>query len=206
MKTKTKIAKTAKLPTLRTLGIKKFLNAVPAPDGFTKEIYRENIGWSEKSGTRPAVRFRTSDIEIQIVMGDMNSYSVGDGHTLFDTAKGRMSFDRTGVEDSFYVDADDTLAAVNAKLQKQINRIAETRARLARSVTVPHYGYNLTPERLAEHQLTLRKGGRVQLAPAGFGTGHTFSMRPSRWAHPCRDDVNNFFGIGMLFVETFDHD
>jgi hypothetical protein len=201
---KNKITKNTK--TLRTLGIKKFLNALPAPDGFTKEIYREKIGWHKKSITRPAVRFCTNDVEIQIIMGDMDSGSAGDGHTFFDTVKGRKTFDRTGVEDSFYIEAEDTLAAASAKVQEQINRIAESRARLTRSVTVPHYGYNLTLERLAEHQLTLRKGGRVQLAPAGFGTGHTFSMRPSRWAHPCRNDVNNFFGIGMLFVETFDHD
>jgi len=199
-----------KAQTVKVLGVEKFLVALSAPIGWKKEIYEHSDGWNGKGVKYPAVRFQPmiGDIEINIVIRAPKEtrFSIGDGHVYFDTAKGRMSFDRIGVDDSFYIDAEDTPASVALIFKEQLNRIEECRARLARSLTVPGLGYNLTPERLAEYQVVLKAGHSIRLAPSGFGIGHILSTRRGRYSHPAGAAINDFFKVGPLHIEAFDHD
>lgn len=211
---------------------KLFLEALATPEHFTKTVSEEELPHQfSTSGEKFFMAvFASVDAEIKIniypkeierfkkeqeiaraTKKRSNYFGMfGDGHVSFDTSKGRMTFDRRGVSDSFYVDTDDTVETVNATIAEQISNIAASRERLARSVTMPDYGYNLTPERLEEQREILRKGGVARFAPAGFGTGHFISTNPkklSRWT--CKNASQalvDFFGVGMLFVEEFDHD
>lgn len=197
---------------------KTFLEALATPDWFAKTI-TEHKSDSGKMIITAVFAMIKNEIEITIYMypdeiaraqKEKSRFfgSLGDGHTSFDTSKGRMTFDRHGVEDSFYVEADDTVETVNAKIVEQIQKVTLSRERLARSLTMPDYGYNLTPERLEKERDTLRRGGVARFAPSGFGTGHLISTKP-RGRYNCvraSQALIDFFGVGVLFVETFDHD
>lgn len=197
-----------------------FFAALATPPGFSKETYTET-GWDMTSTPAPAVVFRNLDAEpgteIKLIMDPkpteyelQNSFGIrGSGHTTFYTSKGRMTFDRRGVDDSFYVTNRDDVESVNATIAAQIARVAESRARLATCLTMPKYGYNVTPEILERDRDLLKRGLVARYAPAGFGTGHFFARsrnRVSRYAVRADKTVEDFFAVGPLFVETFDHD
>lgn len=160
---------------------KTFFAALATPTGMTKDVGRSAPEWGEKKG-HPQVTFTGDGIEIKVGGLAITDDGWADGHTSFTTSKGQRTFDRTGVEDSFYVDAKDTVKSVNAKIAEQITRVAESRARLARSETVPGLpgDWSVTPERRAEVGSALRTGGYHNFTPSGFGIGYCVTTRRPR--------------------------
>lgn len=193
---------------------KKFLEALTVPEGFSKEIYTYDRDWDRFNPKVPALKITGDGVEILVIMDGTKrppkkAWAIASGHTSFDTSKGRMSFDRTGVEDSFYVDWDDTLEMVNEKISRQLEKVAASRERLTKAVTVPVLGYNLSPERFEQYKATLKAGKTVSMDPSGFGTGHLLSTKPrlARYGVKKADPkINEFFGVGPLWIEEFDHD
>jgi len=123
--------------------------------------------------------------------------AAGAGSTSFGTAHGWRTFDRAGVEDSFYVEAEDTAAAVDEKVAAQVARVAESRERIARSEAVPGLPGNwlVTPERKAEIRARLAGGGTHQFQPAGFGTGYAVRTRRAPGYAPLPRETAAFFGL-----------
>lgn len=191
------------------LGAEAFLADLATPDGFAREDVREPQGWDPEPSF-PAVQFvgHAGQTTVKVVIADVTSeWSVGSGHTAFTTCKGSFSFDRHGVEDSFYVQAEDTVAVVDTKVRDQIERVVAARARHEVSETVPFVGHVVTPARKAEIAAALRAGRTHNFTPSGFGTGYAVSAKPSgRFVRQAPPEMAAFFGVPRLYYETFDHD
>lgn len=210
-----RVAKIAKTPgTAANLGsVTALLETIAAPDGWTRTRTVER--W-HGCPDRQALVLAGDGISIKIVAGELdNEWAVADGHTSFTTCKGERTFDRTGVEDSFYVKPTDTAAQVAATIAEQVQRVAESRERLARSETVPGLpgGWSLTPERKAEIAATLAAGRSHSFTPAGFGTGYNVYALIGAGRRPRFDAVRlpaetaAFFGVpGPLYYTTLDCD
>lgn len=93
------------VPSVETL-----MNGIITPDGFERE---ETVGenWHpnpEYRSTFPVLKLTSPDtrIEIHFTTGKYRrtGYDLGSGHVTFDTPMGERTFDRYGVEDSFYID------------------------------------------------------------------------------------------------------
>lgn len=116
------------------------------------------------------------------------------------------SFDRTGVEDSFY-GTDET--DINELVAKQQARIQASIERIGRSVAVPGLPFSVTPERQAELSNRLNTQGVVSLTPSGFGTGymlHKKAPRSTRYFKEGSKELAQFFGLPAIWITTFDHD
>jgi len=93
------LTKTLSVPT-----VAKMLKGILTPEGFTREEYSE-----PKTQWHPAYKCLRltgiGGIVIEIEFnGGRDSYFLASGHVGFDSPAGRRSFDRYGVEDSFYID------------------------------------------------------------------------------------------------------
>jgi len=80
------------------------LREIETPEGFEREVRVE-----PKTNWMPAFKvlaLTSPDVEILINFypNSRDSYSLASGHVSFDTPLGRRTFDRYGVEDSFYID------------------------------------------------------------------------------------------------------
>lgn len=201
----------AKRQALPALDVERFIEQLAVPEGFTKTRGTEDYSWGKEKILHPSVTLsKGTEIEIKIVLSSPDAeYIRGSGHTSFDTKLGRRTFDRRGVDDSFYVDDVDTVETVNEKVKRQIEKVAESVSRLARSMSVPKWGFSVTPEQLDEIKAKLNKGQSHTFTPAGFGTGYVISKpgrKRNRWAKPAPQEIVDFFGVGRLEYDTLDCD
>jgi hypothetical protein len=177
------------------------------PEGFTKVLGEEK--WREEPPF-PTVTLTGDGIEIKAVFHPGSTYEMASGHTSFDTVHGRRTFDAHGVSDSFYLSPWATVAEADEIVTAEIAKCRKSRGRIATSVVMPNYGYLFTAESLEEARKTLRAGKTLTRAPAGFGTGHYFRKSRGKFGHaystPAPASVVEFFGVGPIWVETFDHD
>jgi hypothetical protein len=190
------------------MDVTKFLNDLATPEGFVKTFGTEDYSWGKEKILHPSVIFtKGTDIEIKIVISSpTDKYMAGSGHTSFATKLGRRTFDRRGVEDSFYVEPGLDVEKTNAQVLRQIEKVAESVARMERSVAVPIWGFTVTPETLEEIKGKLTKGKTHTFTPAGFGTGYVLSKKRSRWSRLADPKINAFFGVGALYFDTLDCD
>jgi hypothetical protein len=162
---------------------RRFLIAIPVPDGFTVafgEVRDDFRSAGRHPVTYPVAAFTGDGITMRLVMDGDGQYMHGSGHTTFTTARGERSYDRLGVEDSFYAYASATPEQVGAKLLEQIARVAKSREYVLSSVLVPGLGYSVTPERKAKCIADLKAGRSISFTPSGFGTGYRLSVRQAR--------------------------
>lgn len=199
--------------TAANLGADAFLAALAVPEGFARALVKDGPAFTwkgEPAEQWPAVVFtgHGGQTTVKVVLRDAeDEYSPGTGHTDFTTARGSFSYDRVGVDDSFYVDADDTVADVDEKVRAQVAKVAEARERHLTSESVPFVGHVVTPERKAAIAATLRGGKVHSFRPSGFGTGYDVSVRPrSRHAKRAPDAMAAFFGVEQLYYDTTDCD
>jgi hypothetical protein len=200
-----------KAGTARNLGsVEAFLKTLATPEGFERtDIARGQ--YSLHGDGDPAVEFTGDGVTVAIVMWDVDSdWSVGSGHVTFTTALGRKTFDRRGVEDSFYVEAGDTAAEVAARIAERLKDVAESRARLSRSETVPGLPgkWSVTPERKAEIAAKLKDGREHEFRPSGFGQG-VLITRGQRMRYSTRlpAETMAFFGLtGTYYYDRTDCD
>lgn len=134
------------------------------------------------------------------------------GHTSYKGKNGVRSFDRRGVEDSFYVrDWDGKLMTVDELRTTLVDQLGKARAALARdaeAMPVPGLpgGFTLTQAELENRRHQLTKTGYVRFMPTGFGTGYIVSKKRSRWANKAKKELVDFLGMGDLYVESLDCD
>jgi hypothetical protein len=123
------------------------------------------------------------------------------------------SFDRTGVEDSFYwtgwgKDAKPhTPAEMIETFKDHIERIKKQREYAKTAISVPQIGFTISPDRKEKDIAQLKAGKYVQFIPSGFGTGYTITRKPmysysKRAAKPLED----FYGVSPLYISTMDCD
>jgi hypothetical protein len=93
-------------------------------------------------------------------------------------AKGKeFTFDRYGVDDSFYFE---TITKLPQQVQEQRERVKASQARLAltESFDMGPIRLMLSPEALAAIVTKLKEGKTHTYHPSGFGTGYYFSTNP----------------------------
>jgi len=195
--------------TVANLGAVAFLAQLVTPDGFTRSNTVDR--WPNEPDYPTVVFTGHADATtIRIVIRHVDDeYAPGDGHTEFTTSKGSFSYDRHGVEDSFYVHAEDTAAVVDATVRDQIAKVIAARDRHLTSVTVPFVGHVITPERKAEIQAKLQSGGVHNFMPSGFGTGYRVSIKRAsagRWGKAAPQAMADFFAVPALYYEEMDCD
>ena len=207
-------------PRPMTLVLKRqFLAAIPVPPGMLVTFHDEMIEWWNAKTKKddkvpcPTAVFAGDGITMRLSMDGSGDYTHGSGHTTFTTERGERTFDRTGVEDSFYVNPKwhstpgDTPATVGAKLLGQITRVATSREHVKNSVPVPGLGYSVTTETRAKYTADLLAGREVSFTPSGFGTGYRLTVRQhSRYDKPAKPETREFFGVRTLFIQQLDCD
>jgi len=196
--------------TVANLGAEAYLAAIKTPDGFTRETIVDTGHGYNGDRSVPGLRLTGHDgtTTLTIVMTDADdTWAPGTGHTEFTTSAGQFSFDRTGVEDSFYIRSDDTVPVTDTTIAAQIAKVISARARHLISEKVPFVGHVITPERKTEITAKFKAGQSHQFLPSGFGTGYDCSVKPrSRWATRAPQAMADFFGVATLFYETMDCD
>jgi len=134
----------------------------------------------------------------------------GAGHTNFIADGTSMTFDRLGIEDSFYWlpwgERDDGDYDLNHIVAAQLDRIAEFLAVSDTLIPVPGLPYSVAPDKLERMKNTLAEGGSVTLSPAGMGTAHRLTTRRTRDAKYASKALRDFFVCDELFVSTIDWD
>lgn len=131
------------------------------------------------------------------------------GHTSFTTDKGTRTFDRTGVEDSFYINYNDDIAAVQAKLEGQIKKVAESRERIKGMINIPGIPFLTSPEGKSQITTLLRAGKSHSFTPSGFGTGYQIYSRKApfdRYDGRAKPETEAFFEVSPLWVRQLDCD
>ena len=133
----------------------------------------------------------------------------GGGETQFNTAKGWRTFDRTGVEDSFYwkvLYKGDKPKPFDEILKEQLERIVKSREYATSAISIPGIPFTVSPEGLTKLKEDLKTKGSRSFMPSGFGTGYVLYTR--RVAH-CRvapKELVDFLGVGPIYITTFDAD
>jgi hypothetical protein len=129
------------------------------------------------------------------------------GHVSFTTSKGERTFDRTGVEDSFYVYWRG-VPAVQAEIEKQITKVAESRTRIDGMVSIPGIPFLINPAEI-ENTAALIRGNGKRFLPSGFGTGYYLYSRSkpaSRYDGRATVNTEKFFGVSPIWIRHEDCD
>lgn len=200
-----------------------FWAGIEAPAGFIREESQEKswMGMGQPEALFEVVTLHKLDNSVSIEIRfdgedppagtparELEWHGVASGHTEFDTAQGRRTFDQRGVSDSFYIYAGDTLAKVQKEIDAQIARAAESVEKMSRSEKVPGLpgGYTVTPELKDKITKTLKAGGGHNFMPAGFGLGYYISPRPTSHCTSAPAALAQFFSVPALYIETLDCD
>lgn len=135
----------------------------------------------------------------------------GDGTTSFEVAgKGWLTFDRRGVESSFYWKAWDYKGAetpdIGAVMIATCERIKQRREYYTSAISIPQIGHTVSPAGKVALIEEIRKIGFRNFMPSGFGTGYTISTKQVRFSNRAKPELEAFIGITPLYVSTFDAD
>lgn len=200
-------------------GLAKIADLILAPEGWTREVLvdRDTDGFgtiypAEKTTT--VVLTSESAPKVRLVFRVTPSSWGGPweitGTTAFETGRGWVSFDRRGIDNSFYVTPESlkkgaTFAGI---AQAQIDRVRLHLEQDAAKVTVPGLPIRprRTPEQVEEIKARLKNGADVEFTPGGMGTGYRLSKQRSSYTRPADPETIAFFGVGPLWVSTFDYD
>lgn len=126
-------------------------------------------------------------------------------------AKGKeFTFDRYGVDDSFYYEG---LAKLPKQIDEQRERVKAQQARLANTeaFNLGPVSLMLSPEALQAIVTKLKEGKTHSYHPSGFGTGYYFSTnprnRPSRYETPAKASPELEKLVGKkIYITSFDAD
>lgn len=135
----------------------------------------------------------------------------GDGTTSFEVeGKGWLTFDRRGVESSFYWQKWDYPGAeeviIENVMREQVKRVADRREYYKSAIVVPQIGFTVSPEGKVALIADIKKIGFRNFMPSGFGTGYTISTKHVRFSNRAKPELEEFIGVSPLYVSTFDAD
>lgn len=186
--------------------LRKFIPTLPTLPGFTGK-WEEDSSWFDgesRKFERYVLANATDQIEFHFNLG-------GGGTTKFKVADGSTrTFDRRGVEDSFYWAAFDYKGAETPVMSEvfaaQLERIAKSRKFFETSVVIPQIGFSTSPEGLAKLKKTLQAKGHQTFTPSGFGTGYTLSGKSMGFGSRATPALEEFLGISPVYVQSMDCD
>lgn len=182
----------------------KFTSVKQIRSGLTK---RYTTQWKDSgSGRSRRVKNGSKVVSMEIIPVKSQRVSFS-GTTRFKVDDGYRTFDRLGVEDSFY--GDDQQSTLKGLVQQQMERVNKTRDRIGRSESIPDgFGWMVTPETKKEYSERLQSGGCVSFRPSGFGTGKTLYGRQVKGygVGPASKAVAEFFGCEKLWVQLVECD
>ncbi len=179
----------------------KHIKQVTVPQGFVASMEVEDL-W--KNCSQQVFVLKSDDIEIRF---DQN----GCGHTIYSYGGRKYTFDRRGIEDSFYhlpLWGGDESYDLNLIIAEQLDRVTKSLKIIAKSIDVPGVPFTTTPERLEHMKKQLKSGGQVSFTPQGFGTGYIISYGAKHHSDAKRAPkaTEDFFGVSSLYISTFDAD
>jgi len=183
--------------------LNRFVKKLPAIDGFIGE-WKDDHNWFAGEN-RVTKNYVLVNIKAEIKFTFMPG---GDGSTSFKAGDHWATFDRRGVESSFYwkpLWEKDERPDIKVILNEQLERIAKHRVYAATAIKVPQISFTVSPENLAKLKVTFKNKGYHRFHPSGFGTGYTVSAKPLRHGSRASKELETFFGV-PLWVETFDAD
>lgn len=189
---------------------KKRMSTIQVPEGFIANMTEEPWDWQ---GQKTHSVFTLTKPDDTIIKFDQN----GSGHTSFNTEQGWRTFDRRGVEDSFYhvrwdYEKDKSPLDLNAILAEQLKKIEDRRVYFRTAVPVPGLqgGYTVAPDGVAKLKEQLKKIGHITFTPSGFGTGYCITKKPTRGLRygesRAKPELEAFLGHSPLYVSTMDCD
>jgi len=186
---------------------KKHMSKLDVPEGFSGEFrgdFRE-----ETDHPMQYILKKEDYVEIRF---DIN----GSGHTSFRANGHWYSFDRTGVEDSFYhlpLYKGQTVWGLNEIVTEQLARVEKRIAYYKTAVNVPGLPgtWTVAPDKVQELKDQLKKAGHITFTPAGFGTGYCVTRRrpagPLKYGRSrAKPELEEFLQFSPLYVETMDCD
>jgi hypothetical protein len=180
--------------------------ALTIPPGFTGVFEQQSFG--HQYNELVFVLSNNAGIEIRFDQS-------GCGHTRFKIdGRGWLTFDRLGVEDSFYHlpmwQGDTNKLSLNTIVEQQLARIEQNRLHELKAVTVPGIGFRVSPERADQLKIEIKERGHVTFMPSGFGTGYIVAKKPQQG---CRfgekrasQALETFLGHSPLYVCPMDCD
>jgi hypothetical protein len=201
--------------------VKKLSAMIDVPKDFEKESDIPEVGKEyPESFETPKIILKNEEVQVEFFITFYKGNLDVIGTTNYKYNGSWYTFDRRGVENSFYMTTADeskvnyfvcgeliTEESVNKMVEVQIAKCKEAVERLSNTLVVPQFGHHVTEERRKEIATKLKKGGCHTFAPSGFGTAHVVSMKRTRWSKPVKKEVSEFFGINAkLFCVDQDWD
>jgi hypothetical protein len=130
--------------------------------------------------------------------------AIGSTHFIGARTGSWCTFDRRGIDDSFYTGSATDPAEV---VREQLERIAKCREASVHYISIPGWRYNIHKDQLSEVKETLKQGGSHLFTPHGMGTAHRISIRPTcSYASRLPAQTAKFFDAPVLYAETLDWD
>ena len=185
----------------------KFVKTIPAIAGWVGEWKDETFWYGQQN--HPTKRYQLINEELKI---KMTFRPGGDGTTEYWLEKQKFwaSFDRRGVESSFYyvpLWETDKVPPVTEIVARQVERVLERRRYHESSIAIPEIGFTISPEHLPKLKEELKKNGYRSFMPSGFGTGKTVSVKRSKYnCKRATQALEDFMGMSPLYVSSFDAD
>lgn len=199
--------------------VARMLRDIVTPKGFKREVTTEINRWNSKPYKVLVLASPSIKIEIYFT-GNRKDFFLADGHVSFKADGGWRSYDRYGVEDSFYIenplqwvgsrweDGTDVIARANETIKNFIEvKIPESLALIARSESVPGIPFSVTPERKAAITKALKSKQSNTFMPSGFGIGYTLWTRKiDSFCERGSKEMEKFFGVSPIYISKFDAD
>ena len=189
-----------------------YFSKIKVPAGFQ---LKKNDKSSENRWDRHYDYELTSpEVDVKIWVGDHKfngkNVVVHFGGTLNFVVDGKeYSFDRRGINDSFYGDSDeypDINKLITEQIAKGKKAIEDKKGFNKTAIDVPEIGYRITPEKKEEISKLLKSGKSYTFAPSGMGTAYEISTKgKSRFDRRSRA-IGEFFGVPYVFVSNIDWD
>jgi hypothetical protein len=192
--------------------------ALPELEGYVRTVMPGcNEGFDERGGIAPSVEWTTlyvrTDQKVRIAvlvtstdtLEDSRSKMFFGGHVHYLAFDGKWrTFDRRGVDDSFYLtEEDDALATLHAFSEKA----EASRLKSATLRKVPGTPFEMYEEKILGYAERLIRDGFIHLTPSGMGTGYRITSRCEEDSKLLPEATSSFFGVkGPLYYSTFDHD
>lgn len=187
---------------------RKHMKPVKVPEGFTVEWGESSWGFGANEHTYRHCTLKSATVEIKF---DDN----GSGHTRFKTGESWLTFDRTGVEDSFYHRAlfkGDRCDDLNAIVKEQLERVQKRLDYYKSAISLPGIPFTVAPGGIDQLKVELGRRGFITFIPSGFGTGYNVSRKAGRDGMSGRPaprataELEKLLGHSPLYVSKFDAD
>lgn len=191
--------------------LKDWLKAIPTPEGFTRiqvEGKQKYDDMESKSTSKTGYVELISDTIRIIFNYDLRvtemSWTFIDGHTYFKNGSYWSSFDRRGIEDSFYVDPIPRETPQQV-VDGQIERVKKTLENAKNFIKIPGFNWSIHKDNIEKVKEEIKKHGHT-FAPRGMGRAERLKAKPDRYSRPANKETAEFFGFKQLWIDDIDWD